>query len=364
MYFNFFIKNEEIKSNIKGVILPRDYPYLVRLYVNNRDLIKSYYMSRNYAVKNTHILSRLIEHIFPDLELDDITYSAKNIDKLIYLNKHFKFTSDIEFGSIHTGKITGNFNDEIIICGYDISNGFKNYMSNRINELKSIRFITLSRNDTKLTLPIPKQNNTRQGLNVIYIDFLALAMKYREFVKRNIESNYVLNKNVFVHKYILVDVLDDMIDHIFLNRIMDKYYNENIVEPNEKLPFKIFEPLNQLERYSDEILNYITDKNLTFLDILLSIPLIFSDTAYDLLTFDQYFRYTRQLRLAATISRLKHMVFLYDVAKKKEMSRDTINDWKRLIRRIRNDYSSFYYKDLSFKERKNIDSLMDKIESF
>ena len=338
LYLDIFDRGYLSQSPVTGISVPSDINYLRRLYTFNKDSIEQYYLDRSFTVKNTHILSRFLEHLSPHFSYDSYRYIEYVDDKVRYLAKHFKFTSDIEKGLVHPPYFFGNEGEEIIMVEYepfDVKDVVKNWRT-----APCIKIVTQPRNDTKLLLPLGNDDGSRGGLSVISLDPLKLALKYREFMreqyKNTLEDGIVLNKNHFVMKYVLNTTVEDYTDHMLLNKVMDKFYNQDEMVPRFKHKFKIFEPNAQLDRYVDETLNVISERRLDFVNIMNNIQLIFSLTASDLLALPEMSG-TRQSRWALIVSRLKYMCFIYDVSKDKERNKHFINDWKRLVQRLEQD---------------------------
>jgi hypothetical protein len=322
------------------VITPNDVNYLRRLYTFNRDTIQDYYLSRNFAVKNTHILSRILVHFPSFLNYDTYRYLDFTNDRTKYLAKHFKFTSDIEKGLVHPSYFFGNSGEEIIVSSYqnfDVMDAERNWKTS-----KPITILTQPRNDLKLLMPLGTDDGSRSGLDVLMINIPMLAIKYREFVKEQsvretTEEGMILSKNHFVIKYVLPTMMEDLIDHMFLNKMMDKFYGREEVTPKFKHRFKIFEPDLQVQRYVDNTLDVITSKNLDFVNMMRNIQLMFKKDASELLAMDELGA-TRQVKWSILVSRLDTMIFLYDAAKTKGgMNNHYLNDWKRLVKRMDRD---------------------------
>lgn len=361
IYLDIFNREYINRTPITGIVYPTDLSYLRRLYYFNKDAIEQYYQKRNFAVKNTHILSRILEHFPTYIQYDTFRYIDYALDKLKYLAKHFKFTSDIERGIIHPGNFFGNENEEIIIASYELFNVIE--LTQNWQQAKTIYVLTHKRNDHKLLLPLGTDDESKSGLCSLMINIPKLAVQYREFNKQQarheadqIENgSLVLNKNHFVIKYVISNMMDDVIDHIFLNKVMDKFYGTEIQVPKFKHRFKIFEPNLQIERYVDQTLDVITSKSLDFINILHNIHLIFKIDASELLALPNI-GYTNQIKWALFISRLDYMIFLFDVAKNKSGNKHYLNDWARLAKRIIRDNQ---FKDLfSYELEKDI---MEKI---
>lgn len=338
LYLDIFDRQYLEQTPVTGVSIPSDINYMRRLYTFNRDSIETYYLDRTFAVKNTHILSRFLEHIAPHFSYDPYRYLEYVDDKVRYLVKHFKFTSDIEKGLVHPPHFFGNEGEEIIMVEYepfDVLRVVKNWETE-----PCIRIVSHPRNDTKLLLPLGTDDGSRRGLSIVSIDPLKLALKYREFMReqyKNMKNDgIVLNKNHFVIKHVLNTTVEDTVDHMLLNKVMDKFYGKEEIVPKYKHKFKLYEPTTQIERYVDETLDVITNRRLDYVNIMNNIHLIFSMNATDLLALPEMSG-TRQSRWALIVSRLKYMCFLYDVSKDRERNKHFINDWKKLAQRLEQD---------------------------
>ena len=356
MYLDLFNRDYVNRSPVNGIVNPSDINYLRRLYIFNKDAIEKYYQDRNFTVKNTHILSRILEHFPTYINYDTFRYIDYSLDKLKYLAKHFKFTSEIERGIVHPGYFFGNENEEIILSSYELFNVTETV--NNWRTAKSVYTLKHNRNDTKLLLPLGTNDESRSGVNCLMINIPKLALQFREFNKQqavnSLTDGIVLNKNHFVIKYVISNMMDDVIDHILLNKVMDKFYGLETVEPKFKHRFKIFEPSVPLERYVEQTVDVITNKSLDFVNILHNIQLIFNIDASELLALPNI-GYTNQVKWALFVSRLDYMIFLFDVAKSKSMNKHYINDWKRLAKRIERDnllsdmFNYTTYKDIKEK---------------
>lgn len=362
LYLNAFDRDYVDKTPVTGVVVPSDTQYLRRLYNFNKDSIETYYLERAFSTKNTHILSRFLEHLAPFLNYDGYRYLEYSRGKIEYLAKHFKFTSDIEKGIIHPPYFFGNEGEEII---------FNNYSNFNVKDVERnwklepcITVLCHPRNDIKLLLPLGNDNGSKGGLSSIVIDQDRLAIKYREFMREQylneLNGGIVLNKNHFLMRHVLNTTIPEIVDHTFLNKVMDRFYGREEVTPKFKHRFKIFEPTKQVERFVDQTLDTITNKRLDFVNILHNIQLMFRIDASELLVLPE-FSGTRQSKWAFLVSRLEHMCFLYDVAKDKGLSKHHINDWKNLITRLERD--SVFKDQFSYTTNNIIKEQMYKVKN-
>lgn len=354
-YLDLFDKKYIDNTPIGGIVTPNDLRYLKRLYIFNKDSIEKYYHERNFFVKNTHILSRILEHFPTYAQYDSFRYLDYSLDKLKYISKHFKFTSEIEKGVIHPGYFFGNDNEEIIISSYELFDVTE--LTNNWKYSKSVYTLNHNRNDSKLLLPLGSNDESKSGLCSLMINVPKLALQFREFNKQQLKNQdgVVLNKNNFIIKYVISNMMDDVIDHMLLNKVIDKFYNIETIEPIFKHRFKIFEPEQQIERYVNQTLDVITSKNLDFLNILHNIQLIFKVDASELLALPDI-GYTNNVKWALFVSRIDHMKFLHDVSRSKNLNKHYLNDWSRFAKRLLRDNQ---FKDMfSYQTEKEI---MEKV---
>lgn len=365
LYLDIFDRQYIDSSPVAGVSTPNDINYLRRVYRFNHDAIQKYYIDRNFRTRNTHILARFLEHISPQLGYDDFRFLEYVDQKVTYLAKHFKLTSDIEKGLVHPPHFYGNGGEEIILVEYehfDVVDIVKNWRT-----ASCMRILKHTRNDINLLLPLGNNDGSRGGLSVILLNPMKLALKYRQFIKEEAkkrtsesEDEIYLNKTHFLMKYVLPTTMEDNIDFVFMNKLMDKYYGREEVTPKAKHRFKLYEPTTQIDRYVDQTLEVVTSRKLDFINIMRNMKLIFVEDVSRLLELPTLGG-TRQSRWAMLASRLEMMCFIYDVAVDKERSRTIINDWQRLVTRIERDRG--FLGSFSSIEATKIKEYMDRIKA-
>lgn len=359
-YLELFNLSYVQNSPIRGVIKPRDIDYIKNIYNHNLTKIIEYYHSRNFAIKNTFLLSRLLENISVNLSSPVDVYYNYLRNTVPYVAKHYKFTSEIERGVIHHNTFFGSDNSHILLYIDEYENPFK--VSSEWEYYNPIRVYKHNVDDLNLLLPNGKNYEQKPGIASVGINLSLLVLKYREFIRQQVYNEAsglpVLTKNHFIYKYVLGPMMEDVIDHIFLNRIMNKFYGIENTIPKFKHVFPIFKPVHQIERYVDDTLNVITRKNFSFVDILANIQLPIKLNALELLLLPDVAP-TSQVKWAMYVSRLDHMVFLLDVAKNKDASRMYINHWKTITQRLLHEQKFF---DLfSSEEEKAIKEKMQRI---
>ena len=337
LYLDIFKKDYVVRTPTGSITHSRDIDYLKRLFVFNNDSIEAYYQERNFSVKNTNLISRLVEHFPVHLSRDVYSYLESVENTLTYLGKHFQLSSDIEKGVLHPPHFFGNDGDEVIFAGYEPFDAIE--FSRNWKSASCIRILKHPRNDTKLLLPLGNDNGCRGGVSSIFIDLAKLAIKYREFVRMNAakaETDIILNKNHFVIKYVLPGCMKDIIDHTLLNKVMDAFYGVAETVPKRKHVFKLFEPSTQLDRYVHNTLDVISSKPMDFVNMLRHIKTVFEPDASTLLCLPDFYG-MRQITPAVVASRIDYMVFMLDVSKKLDPNIHYLNDWKRFAKRLLSD---------------------------
>lgn len=362
-YLKLFESDYISRTPLRGVTIPRDLNYLRKLYHFNETAIGKYYRDREFAAKNSNVVSRLLEHIDPNLNNTVDRFSEIMRSRINYIGKFFRLTSEIEAGIVQPGLFFGKDNEEIVIANDEYFNPYeveKNWKTASVLKIYKHEI-----NDLKLLLPTGKTTGSRTGICSVSINLPKLAIMYRCFIReqRNnaLMGSATLNKNYFVFKYIFSNNMKDIIDHVFLNKVMDKFYGRDEVIPKFKHPFKIYEPTTQVDRYVENVVDVITNKDLGFLDVLHNIPLMYNNSALDLLGLPDIAP-TRQISWAVIISRLDHMLFLLDVAGKLNVNSHHINDWKKLTFRLLRDNT--FNGLFSYEKEKDIKDKLEKIATW
>lgn len=360
LYLDIFKKDYVTRTPTGSITHSRDIDYLKRLFVFNDDSIEAYYQGRNFSVKNTNLISRLVEHFPTHLSRDVYSYLEATENTLTYLGKHFQLTSDIEKGSLHPPYFFGNDGDEVIFAGFEPFDAIA--FTRNWKSAECIRILKHPRNDCKLLLPLGNDNGCRSGVASIYIDLGKLAIKYREFIRMMAsrdKEEILLNKNNFVIKYVLPTCMKSIIDHTLVNKVMDGFYGISETTPKRKHAFKLFEPSTQLQRYVNNTLDLISSKPMDFVQMLRHIKTVFEVDASRLLTLPDFYG-NRQILPAVVATRIDHMVFMLDVCKSLDPNRHYVNDWKRFAKRLISDNSlgDFFTYEIERDIKEKLDRIL------
>lgn len=340
LHFELFDRRHHNKSPKTGVSVPSNLNDLRKLYTNNVEKIKTYYESKKFSVQNRNIISQMLDHfdLMLDASLEDFVFVNSN--DLGRYERTFNFTTIVNKGKIHPPYLYANGGSTILLSDYD--NRGINLVSENWKTYPCIQVLLHSRNDMKMLLPNDIDDGSKGGICVVSINLIALMIKYREFVKEQMLSEEDvgtrLNKNVFVSRYVIPDIVESDLDHRVLNRLIDRFYGVREVTPRFKHPFIIHEPYYKLNKMLDDILITLSSKDMTFDSMLRNIPLFCSMDAGQLLTYDDV-PDNRNCNWAYVVTRLRVMCFLYDIAKSKTMNSTYIGSWKIMIERMQRDNS-------------------------
>lgn len=361
LYLKIFDKSYVDKFPTTGVVLPKNLNFIRRVYHYNIDRLENYYQSKMFSVKK-HIITDMVG-LFPILSEHDrmFTFLSLAEDKLEQISRTYKLVSVLDKGKVQKAHFYGNGGDEIII------DEFLNKDPIKIKDdwvmYPAVTVLAHPRDDLRLLPPIGLDDGSRSGLSVLSIDMTALAIKFREFAKyqsrREKEDKPIEPRSTFVTKYVLPGMFKSDLDHRLLNRIINRFYGIPETIPKKRLRFRLPELDNQVNRYADEVIENITNKELDFIAVLKNIPLVFTNDASELLSFN-YIPSNRQTNWAYLASRLRVMCFLYDVAGSHRRNQSYINDWKRLVKRLERD--SALLGTFNKEVRRELDFYIEKIK--
>lgn len=355
-----FTKEDPIRSN---KTLTGSFNYLRMSYYRELMRIETFYQTRVYAVKNTHILVRLLNTLTVSMTYDYDKYVSLIQDKTPYLNKNFDITDHSNEGEVHKGIFYGPDTYEILI---GLDNWFDVDQA-RINwkQLESVRVINHPRSDLGLLLPNGKKSSSDFGLAVIGIHLPMLALQWRCFTEEQNRrtDGSKLGLIHFIHMYVLPNMLRTQTSLITLNRINKLLYSAPMGFCYYKHPFAIIDYSNKIDYILKEQIEYIKNKRLDFISILRLLPSLVNNTLYDSLLMNR-FPETIQGSWAYYMSRLNVYKLLVDL-----MGDDGIVENREQLKNFRLDtryilstnmLKNKLPKDLFFETMRDIDYIMSR----
>lgn len=351
-------ENKYTENN--GIIRPPEFNLVKRVYEYQLDNIIDYYSNSNKIVRNTHILVRLLNLFTPSLDysLDDFLNIA--YARSPYIAKHFKFTSEINYGDFFTDmfyKGTGLiiYNEEYF-NPYQVINDWKN--------IQAVRVLKHPVSSLKFLLPDAIRYPTvEKGFSVVTVNVPLLLLQYRKYLEDQLlkPDGERGGAQSFIGRYVLPNMLYSHIDLCIYNRFNNNFYNiPNTNDEYTKHPFLIIDYSKRVDNVSEVLLKYITNKQLPYYSYLKLIPSIFTEDSQESLLIPKFIK-TRRNWWALYLTRLDEMCFLIDLGKEQGIYRN-----RELLARAKVDIQRLYRENLydnilPIDMRESVDHKLKKI---
>lgn len=274
----------------------------------------SYYRARNFSVRNSHILVKLLESanvsIFSNIE--NFYNNAQN--ESLRLASIFNLTSSVSKGTTFNGEFFGQGSKEIII----VSDYYQNPYDLQANwkDIKAIKFLDHFKSDTSLLLANGKSYSDETGYCVLDLNLPALLVQYRCWLK---EQKEIFDSGlppypttVFIYKYVLPNMLDSQLDIVVFNRLINLATGAPMGIPKYRHAFNLIDFNDKLDKALRFTLKRISNNDKDFHSTLREIPLIDKN---NLLLASRLSPNapTRQITWAELIARLKTIYFVFNI---------------------------------------------------
>lgn len=311
-------------SNIgQGYSRPSDWPYIQGQLKRNLDIVTTYFRENPTAVESSHFLVRLL-HSITVPKSQNIERYYNNVDAMaMNLSMALKMTSPLHYGSIFNGVFYGKGNSEILIANTDPFD-----YNEAILDWENLRPVEVLRHPmSDLCLKIPDGHNVwaEEGIAVININILMLAVMYRSF---RLNENYITGdrdsqKSImqFIRMYVLPNMLYSHLDYALFNRFNNHLSNKPMGDVRKKHPFYLVDMSKRVDNVYVELLKDIQRANRDFATMLKSIPVITSKNLEEALLLPDFVK-TRQIVWALTVARLPATVCLFKLATDSNGSRN------------------------------------------
>lgn len=274
----------------------------------------NYYRSRNFSVKNSHILVKLLESanvsIFNNIE----SFYNNAQREALRLASILNITSSISKGSVFNGSFFGQGSKEILIASDEYQNPID--LENNWKNIRAVNFLDHFKSDTSLLLANGIDYSGETGYCVIDINIPALLVQYRCWLK---EQKEIIQEGatpypttVFVYKYVLPNMLYSQLDVVIFNRLINLANGSPMGSPNFRHAFNLINYDDKLDKALQYTLKRISQNDKDFYSTLREVPLVNHDNlllASRLSTNAP----TRQLIWAELIARLKTIYFAFNV---------------------------------------------------
>lgn len=352
------------KSNTSGTILHfNDFDYIKQTYALEVNDICNYYHNRVYAVKNNHLLVRLLQSIDVPMDYEIGQYANVANIRAPFIARTFDLTSDVNRGKIFNGVFYGDGSSEIILSEEDYFNPF--YAEKHWRRICAVKPLLHCKSDLGLLLPNGKYTSTGLGLSAFSVNIALLAVQYRSFIlsqriKYDNQEGH-LGPNHFIHMYVLPNMLYNHVDLVIFNRLKNLFYGAPQGDALVRQPMVIIDYSKKVDRVLERCL-YSIDRRSMSLDILLkTIPAIFSENQEEALLLPDM-QMTIQSMLKVLMARLPIIRFILDLSGERSLGLNKMHMTSirtRLERLMRQNVISTLPMDLQDDVKDNIDYILN-----
>ncbi len=338
---NLFLK----KNNIITVPIKKysKFDYIKDRYTEELKKIKEYYRNKDNAVSNAHILSRIINMLSPNIELDIVEYFKIVDTNAIYIARQFNLVSNINNGEIFNNIFYNGKSYEIInyveteIDIFDIEDNWIEYSPIKVTYTE----------ETDLDFHILNGNKTKDGvsLTILELDITLLLLMYKQWALSRIREDKSTNMNVFVATIVLPNALDNMLDLTILNRLIYIYKYGDCKQFRIKHPFSVLDFSKGIDNILEDVIKDINNSNITIEQLLNTIPTIVNNNMLETLIINRPY-YTKQSEWVIWLSRIEYIAFILEVLGNQgiKRNRDLLNRLPSLIRQLENRSTNIYSK--------------------
>lgn len=288
----------------------------------------TYYRTRNFSVKNNHVLIKLLNSASVSIFSDISSFYSKAQGQALRLASVHNLTTSVSRGDIFNGVFLGNGTKEIIIA----SDEYKNPQELEANwqDVESVTFLDHPKSDTSLLLANGKAYSEETGYAVINVNIPALLVQYRQWLK---EQKSILEMggspfptSVFIYKYILPNMLYSQLDIAIFNRLINLINGAPMGKPLYRHAFNLVDFNEKVDKALLHTIKRVCNNDRDFYTMLREVPLINKDNLL-LASILPPNAPTRQLIWAELIARLKTISFILDANPNngKKLSREQIN---------------------------------------
>ena len=296
--FKIYYTNNDTSYPIKKYT---KFDYIASRYRKDLNKVIDYYMNKDRAVNNSHILNRLITLIAPNINMSDTQYFEIVETTNVYIAKQFDIVSNINSGKIHENLFIGNNSYEILLYKetdidlFEFSNNWRTYQS-----VKAIY-----NEDTALDFNVPFNNKDYivPMLSIFEIDITAMLMQYKYWALERIKNDHSTNANVFISQIVLPNMLPSLLDFALYNRYRSLLNNEPIEDFNIRQPFILTDYSKGIDNIYKKVIKDTKNTSMEVDHLYETIPMIYVKNAYELLHVTNKY-YTKQSEWVLVLSRI------------------------------------------------------------
>lgn len=305
--------------------------------------IIDYYHTRVFATQGNHLLVRLLMQAAVPASYSLDQFMSVVYARSPYIAKHFRFTSEIEYGIFHEGVFYGPGNKELIFSNEDYFDPYEATLNWK--DQKPIKVLDHQISDLSLLLPNGKTNSTGQGFCAISINLPLLLCMYRAFLldqdnrRRSSDgASMLLGTTHFVHMYVLPSMLYSHVDVALMNRMSNLFHELEMSKPIRKYVFHVIDQSDKVDKILLEVIRRLDGKRSNYAAYLENIPSVYHTSMLESLKMPDFSK-TRQVYWALIVSRLAVMNFLLQLGGENGVASNGvfINELKKICKYLTNE---------------------------
>lgn len=302
--------------------------------------LTAYYHSRVYAVKNEHLLCRLINLCMAPMDYSPERFMDVVTTRAPYIARNLGLTDSINIGKFHKGVFYGDI-QELIFDTYDSFD--LAWAATNWEKLTPITVLTHPVSDFGLTPLTGKKRSTATGFAAIQINIPMLVFQYRCFLNRVVnllddtqKANYGVQH--FVHQYPITGMLKTHTELVCWNRMKNLFYGLPDSRPISLNPIAITDMSRKVDDVMEQVLRKIIDANMPYEGMLNNVPSLFETDMQEMLLMP-HMSLTRQVWWALFFTRLSDMAFLVDIGgvNGRKLNQQALNNFKVATQRFESD---------------------------
>lgn len=294
----------------RGVSVPAKFTMTKRRLRKNLIEVIKHNRKNRYAVRSNHLLVKLLKSMNLDPELPLFEYYRLAQNRYERVSRSERLTSSIYRGDVRDeSTFYGDGTNEVLMVvseDVDVLNLEKKWTS-----LTPIRVLSHPYTDLSLTAMDGRKKGVFNGMAVIQIDLVKLAMQYRQWYHDQLDSgSYVLRTPMqFMFEYPLTNALISHHDVAIQNRMVALFRGEETGKFENDWPMYMKDNSAEVDDYLLERLRHLHRRPMMYNDILQQIPLVFYEDWMALIELPNV-PATRQNTWALNLARVPTVRFL------------------------------------------------------
>jgi hypothetical protein len=297
-----------------GLVVDPGWRYIRSGLQRNISTAVSYYRSRNFAVKSNHLLVRFLNSAAVSITGDIESFYSQVQSQGIRLTSTFGFSSSVNRGDVFKGTFFGEGSKEIIVACDDYINPVD--LEANWEDIEAVKFLDHPKSDLSLLLANGKAYSSEDGYSVIAVNVPALLVQYRCWLKEQ-KAIYdsdggPFSTSVFVHKYVLPNMLSSQLDIAIFNRLNNLVEGAPMGVPLYRHAFVLIDYVDKVDKSLVKVKRMLQENDRDFYTMMREVPLVSKQNLLELSVLPENTP-TRQEVWTEIIARLKLIMFLFTV---------------------------------------------------